>query len=147
MIFFIDSFNILVYYVYRSLIHRGGDVLKFDNSIPIYSQIVDKIKKDIVLGNVKIGDKLPSTRDMAVKYSVNPNTVQRVYKELEAEDICYTKRGLGTYINEDEEMVKGMKNEMADKLIDRFIVGMKQLGFSYDEMVKIIETKKLNGVK
>jgi len=121
--------------------------MKFDNSIPIYSQIVDKIKEDILLGNVNIGDKLPSTRDMAVKYSVNPNTVQRVYKELEAEGICYTKRGLGTYINEDEEMVKVMKNEMAEKLIDSFIVGMKQLGFSYEEMVKIIETKKLNEVK
>ena len=44
-------------------------------------------------------------------------------------------------------MIETMKNEMAEKLIDSFIVGMKQLGFSYEEMTKIIETKKLNGVK
>ncbi|WDV44621.1 GntR family transcriptional regulator [Clostridiaceae bacterium M8S5] len=117
--------------------------MKFDNSKPIYKQIIDDIKKDIVLGKRNVGDKLPSTRELAVLYTVNPNTAQRVYKEIELEGIAFTKRGKGTYINESEDIVNELKNQMANDVIHNFIRGMNELGYSYDEMLKIIKTRKL----
>ncbi|WP_066496751.1 GntR family transcriptional regulator [Abyssisolibacter fermentans] len=117
--------------------------MKFDTNIPIYIQIINEIKKDIVLGKISTGDKLPSTRDLAMMYGVNPNTVQRVYKEMELEGLSYTKRGKGTYINESKEMVQMIKTQMAENVINKFIIGMKELGFSYDEMIKVINNKKI----
>lgn len=117
--------------------------MKFDTNIPIYIQIINEIKKDIVLGKINTGDKLPSTRDLAMMYGVNPNTVQRVYKEMELEGLSYTKRGKGTYINESKEMVQMIKTQMAENVINKFIIGMKELGFSYDEMINVINNKKI----
>ncbi|SKC65484.1 GntR family transcriptional regulator [Maledivibacter halophilus] len=116
--------------------------MDFDNSIPIYLQVIRKIKLDIITGKLNPGDKLPSTRDLAKEINVNPNTASRVYKEMEALGLCFKKRGLGTFITESEDIVKTIKDEMASQIIEDFIEGMKKLGFSYDEMIEIIITKK-----
>lgn len=115
--------------------------MKFDDKLPIYIQIMNYIKKDIVSEKLKPGDKLPSVREMSAKLKVNPNTLQRVYQELEREDITYTQRGTGTFIKEDIGMVKELKTEMAKEIVDNFINGMKNLGFSYEEIIKIIQTE------
>lgn len=117
--------------------------MKFDTNTPIYIQIIDSIKKDIITGKLNIGDKLPSTRELAVQYEVNPNTVHRVYKELEQLGISYTKRGMGTYIKESHEMVELLKKEVAVQVIDSFIHQMKEIGYSYNEMIEIIKSKKI----
>ena len=58
-------------------------MIKFNENTPIYLQIVERLKADIVAGKLKGGDKLPSVREIAESFRVNPNTVQRVYMELE----------------------------------------------------------------
>ena len=78
-------------------------------------------------------------RDLAVAYTINPNTVSRVYKELEMEDVCFTRRGMGTFVTQDPEKVKTMKREMAGTLIYEFLEGMKQLGFTQEEAIKVLE--------
>ncbi len=115
--------------------------MEFDNNIPIYMQVVENIKKEIVKGNIKLGDKLLSTRDMALEYKINPNTASRIYKELEQQKICFTKRGLGTFITEDKEMVKMLRDNMASKLLEVFLQGMEDLGYTKEELINIIETK------
>ena len=57
--------------------------MEYNTSQPIYLQVMDAIKRDIVTGKLQPGDKLPSVRDLAILYTINPNTVSRVYKELE----------------------------------------------------------------
>ncbi|MCG8484080.1 MAG: GntR family transcriptional regulator [Clostridia bacterium] len=116
--------------------------MNFDNSTPIYLQVINKIKTDIITGELNPGDKMPSTRDLAKELGINPNTASRVYKEMELLNLCFTKRGLGTFITESNDVVDTIKNEMANQLIDDFVEGMKKLGMSYDEMVKLILTKK-----
>lgn len=113
--------------------------MKFNNNIPIYIQVVDDIKKDIVNGELKMGEKLPSGRDLALKYKINPNTANRIYKELEAEEICFTKRGLGTYVTEDSDKVKEIREEMAGSLFRSFFEGIRKLGFSREEIHKKID--------
>lgn len=115
--------------------------MEFENNIPIYVQVINDIKKDMVNGVLALGEKLPSGRELALKYKINPNTANRIYKELEAEEICYTKRGLGTYVTEDGEKLMMIREEMAVTLLDTFIEGMKNLGFTKEEVLKILEEK------
>ncbi|WP_184312349.1 GntR family transcriptional regulator [Anaerosolibacter carboniphilus] len=109
--------------------------MDFDTRIPIYLQIIELIKKDIVLGNMKKGDKLPSVRVMANHLKVNVNTVQRVYQELEREGITFTERGKGSFITEDEELINKLKNNMACELLKKFVDGMKELGYSHENIL------------
>jgi len=68
----------------------GGGIMDYKANIPIYLQVIDDIKKRILTGEIKLGDKLPSTRELAVQYTVNPNTAARIYNELEQCGLCYT---------------------------------------------------------
>jgi DNA-binding transcriptional regulator YhcF (GntR family) len=112
--------------------------MEFVNNIPIYLQVINDIKRDIVNGILPKGSKMPSGRDLALKYKVNPNTASRIYREMEATGLCFTKRGLGTFVTEDEQMVERIRAEMAEDFIGNFIRGMKSLGYSKDELSGLI---------
>lgn len=120
--------------------------MQYDNNIPIYIQIINSIKADIINGKLKTGDKLPSIREMAVKFKVNPNTLQRVYQELERANITYTQRGTGSFVREDEEMVKTLKREMATEVVASFIESIKSFGFDNEEIIRIVK-ESLEGRK
>lgn len=113
--------------------------MEFNSSLPIYLQVVTAIKREIVMGKIQLGEKMLSGRDLALLYTINPNTANRVYKELENQGICFTRRGLGTYVSEDPELVKRLKNEMAQELLEQFMEGMKQLGISKEEAIQLIQ--------
>ena len=113
--------------------------MQYDNNIPIYIQIINSIKADIINGKLKTGDKLPSIREMAVKFKVNPNTLQRVYQELERANITYTQRGTGSFVREDENMVKDLKKEMATEVVENFIQSIKSFGFDDDEIIRVVK--------
>ncbi|ROR27175.1 DNA-binding transcriptional regulator YhcF (GntR family) [Mobilisporobacter senegalensis] len=115
--------------------------MDFNNNIPIYIQVIDDIKMNIIKGNLSLGTKLPSGRDLALQYKINPNTASRIYKELEMDEICFTKRGLGTYVTEDKNKLLEMKADMSKQLIEDFIMGMKNLGFIKEEVIGILEKK------
>lgn len=65
---------------------------------PIYLQIMDEIRRGIVLGTLRSEDALPSVRQLAVELRVNPNTVAQAYRELEREGVVYVRRGQGTFV-------------------------------------------------
>ena len=113
--------------------------MEYNNKLPIYMQIKSMIKKDIIKKNIILGEKLPSTREMAQKFQVNPNTITRVYKELEQEKITFTKRGLGTFITEDEKILNKLKDSMGNKIIEDFFNGMYDLGYSKEEILEILK--------
>jgi len=112
--------------------------VEFDDKMPIYLQIMDHIKMDIVTEKLKANDKLPSVREMAMNLKVNPNTLQRAYQELERLGIVYTQRGMGTFVGERANMVDDLKQEMAKEVMDSFILRMKRLGFSEQEIIESI---------
>lgn len=111
----------------------------FNTNIPIYLQIMQFIKQDIVLGKLHPGEKLASVREQSESLTVNPNTVQRAYQELEREGIIETKRGMGSFIIEDNNLLSRLKNNMAEELIANFIEGMTKLGFDPTELCHKIE--------
>ena len=79
---------------------------------PLYIQIMDEVRRGIVLGTIKPDDPLPSVRQLAADLRINPNTVQQAYRELEREGIAYVRRGHGTFIAENS----GGADERADIL-------------------------------
>ena len=118
-------------------------VTEFNDKSPIYLQIMDIIKMDIVTGKLKSNDKLPSVREMATNMNVNPNTLQRSYQELERLGIVYTQRGTGTFVGEEKDMVDDLKREMAKEVIDSFILRMKNLGFDNNEIIKSVSKETM----
>ncbi|MBC7961275.1 MAG: GntR family transcriptional regulator [Vallitaleaceae bacterium] len=115
--------------------------MEFNTSIPIYLQVMDLIKKQLILGILTPGEQLPSTRSLAITYNVNPNTAARIYKELELEGICFTKRGLGTFVTDSTETISKLKGPMAQRVIDHFIAEMTELGYNFEDMLTIIKEK------
>lgn len=113
--------------------------MEFNNNIPIYLQIIDNIKRDIVVGKLKTGQKMPSVRELAGTLKVNPNTIQRVYQELDREKITFTKRGMGTYVTEEEKTISSLMQEISKKIILDFIEGMNNLGFSNKELINTLK--------
>ena len=116
--------------------------MEYNPALPIYLQVANSIKRDIVTGRLELGARLPSVRDLAVEYTINPNTVSRVYKELEMEGVCFTRRGMGTFVTEDPERVQQLKEEMAGTLIREFLEGMEQLGFSRAQAIGLLEKEQ-----
>ncbi len=118
--------------------------MKFDNNRPIYLQIVSEVRKDIASGHLVAGQKLPSVRQLAVDYKVNPNTIQRTFRELEGMGITFTKRGMGTFITEDTEMIEEIKTSVVDSYVNAYIESMKALNLTNEEIVAILK-KRLGG--
>lgn len=113
--------------------------MNFDSSIPIYSQIMDLYKKEILKGELKKGDKILSQREFAKKYKVNPNTVQRAYREMEAMGLVEMVRGQGTFVCIDENMLNMMRLERAERVLEIFIEEMKTLGHDKKEVLGLVE--------
>ena len=111
----------------------------FDNERPIYVQLVEKIRTDIVSGNFKKGQRLPSVRELALIMRVNPNTMQKALVELENEKIIYTKRTNGKYVTEDQKLIEKIKKELAQEKINNYLNSMKDIGISYDLAVKYLQ--------
>jgi len=81
--------------------------LDYRDKRPIYEQVVEKLKKLIVCGALESNSKLPSVRALAIELSVNPNTIQRAYAQLEQDGYLYTVVGRGNYVTGEAEWKKG----------------------------------------
>lgn len=112
---------------------------KLTSDRPVFIQIMEKLKRDIVTRVYMPGDKLPSVRDLAGEAAVNPNTMQRAFSELEREGLVYTKRTNGRFITEDLNLIDQLKEQMALDAITGFLNSMQQLGFSKKETLTLIE--------
>jgi GntR family transcriptional regulator len=108
---------------------------EFNASKPIYLQLADRINRQIVSKELKAGEKLPSVRDMGIKYSVNPNTIQRTYSELEREGILETKRGQGTFVTEQEDRLVQLRENLKHEQILVFVQVMQEMGYSSSEII------------
>ena len=111
---------------------------QYDESLPIYTQLVELLKQAIVSGEYAAGDRLPSVRDLAVEAGVNPNTMQRALQELERSGLIYTQRSSGRFVTEDLPSIDGARNALADKAIAEFLQKMASLGFSREDTIRIL---------
>jgi GntR family transcriptional regulator len=114
---------------------------QYASSTPIYLQLVDQFKHRIISGELTVGSKLESVRDLAMSFEVNPNTMQRALSELERDHLVYTERTAGRFITQDKELIVKMREEVAQEIIETFIQQMKSIGFSNQEAIELMQKK------
>jgi len=110
---------------------------KYDDSLPIYPQLVELLKRGIVSGDLLPGARLLSVREMAMEAKVNPNTMQRALQELERSGLVYSQRNTGRYVTDETRSIDETREQMAQEAVQSFIEKTKQLGFSKDNAIRI----------
>ena len=113
--------------------------LDFGDHRPIYEQIKEKLKFLIIGGALKDGDKIPSVRELAVSMTINPNTVQRAYKELENEGYIYSQQARGYFVSPRSVA----QNQDSSELFEKFTDAAKELfyqGKSREELISVIDS-------
>lgn len=109
--------------------------LNFRDSKPIYEQVEDGIRKLVVNNLIAADEKLPSVRELASKYALNPNTISRAYRELEEQGYIYTLNGKGTFVAANEK-VNDMRKE---ELLQQFDELVKELSFLMVPTEQLVE--------
>lgn len=100
------------------LVQMGGcDLiqLNYRDSKPIYEQIKDGFRKLIISNSLSVNEKLPSVRELASSLAINPNTIQKAYRELESEGYTYTVAGKGTFVAEHREVFDTRQHELLEE--------------------------------
>lgn len=108
---------------------------------PIYEQVKDSLRRAIITGVLQPDDKIPSVRDAAGELAINPNTIQKAYRELENEGYIYSVLGKGSFVAECGKALESLKRDLFGQL-DKTVSELKHLNVSAVEICKHIS---LNG--
>lgn len=111
----------------------------FDNSRPIYLQIVEQLEIYIISGKISPGERLPSVRDLAVIAKVNTNTMQRALAELEDMKLIITERTNGKFVTNNSKLLTKHRDKYAAVTIKKFFENMQSLGFDHEITIKYIK--------
>ena len=120
--------------------------LNYRDSKPIYEQIKDGLRRLVVTGVVKTDEKLPSVRELATSLSINPNTIQKAYRELEQEGYIYTIAGKGSYAAQRADVATG-RNEELMKEFDEIVKELLYLCEDKNILIERIEEIAKGGAK
>ena len=110
----------------------------FDNNKPIYLQIMDKIKLQIVSHKLEPNQQLPTVRELASEAGVNPNTIQRALSDLEREGFVYTKRTAGRCVTEDLDLILQSRKQLSEEQLQQFVTGMVEFGYKKEELPTVL---------
>ncbi len=112
--------------------------LNYRDSKPIYEQIKDGLRRLVVSGVIRKDEKLPSVRELAAQLSINPNTIQKAYRELEEEGYIYTLTGRGSFAAEKTEVSTG-RNEELMKEFEEIVKELLYLSGDKEMLIECIE--------
>ena len=111
---------------------------QFQSTQPIYLQIMERIKKEIVSEVLLPKQQLPTVRDLAIQYQVNPNTVQRALSELERLDLVKSDRTVGRFVSDDLDLIQSLRQQMIMEKVETFVDEIEQLKVSQEESINYI---------
>lgn len=117
---------------------------ELNENMPIYMQIMNKIRAAIVSGELAPGEKIAPVRELAEDFGVNPNTMQRALAELEREGLLISVRTAGRFVTEDEQIIGEIRKEAAEAIVKEFLSKMKALGFSREQIESFFREADLN---
>ena len=103
--------------------------INYRDARPIYEQVKDSLRRSIITGVLATDDKIPSVRELAGQLAINPNTIQKAYRELETEGYIYSVPGKGSFVSECEQARNAHKTELFVKL-DAAVAELTQLDVS-----------------
>ena len=107
--------------------------------VPVYEQIIKQVEEQVLTGILKEGDKLPSVRSLSVKLSINPNTIQKAYTELDRRQLIITVPGKGSFISEKAIEVVGANSREKMTELNKIIRELALAGFTKEEIINNIE--------
>ncbi len=125
----------------------GKIKLDFRSSEPIYLQIARQVEQLVARGELKLGDQLPTVRELATELRINFNTVGRAYRVLDETRLISTQRGRGTYIWEQptEETMKQLKQKSLEELAQTYRNEVAQLGYSLEDAIEQLKRVQPTG--
>ena len=111
-------------------------MLKIDagSAVPVYEQLKRQIKLKVISGKYQPDSKLPSIRQLASELKINPNTIAKVYRQLERENILYSKSGSGFFVKKELDELNKARTKLLNEFTDEFISKVVELGFSPDTL-------------
>ncbi len=113
--------------------------MKFQESQPIFMQIVDYLKEEILQENLKTDEQVPSVRELAVRLGVNPNTAMRAFERLTTAELIYMQRGKGYFVMQGakKKILNERKKKLLNEMLPALISEVKLLGVEKEEILKI----------
>lgn len=116
-------------------------VLDYRDRRPLYEQVTEKLEELMFSGVLPPDSSLPSVRSMATELSINPNTIQRAYAELERQGYIYSIQGKGSFVSDGRHLAEGIRKDW-EKQFDAAIEEGLRIGVSYQDMIKILEERE-----
>lgn len=110
----------------------------FNNQTPIYLQIIEEITRKIIIGDYALGQKIPSVRELASQFEVNPNTIQKALTKLEEDKLIVTESTNGKFVTKDSGAVNSVREKTVKGLIDKFYDSMGAIGIDREKALKIL---------
>ena len=118
--------------------------INFRDSRPIYEQVKDSLRRLIVSGVLSADEKLPSVRELASQLAINPNTIQRAYRELENEGYIYSVPGKGSFACAQTDVNENRRRELLASF-DDIVTELMYLGITAAKLHKLIDGKEVSG--
>jgi GntR family transcriptional regulator len=114
---------------------------------PVYAQLERAIRSAMATGRLKVGDQLPTVRQLAVDLRINANTVAKVYAFLERAGVLETRRGVGTFVaaHTPTPQEEALRLAELSRLVDRFLAELSHHGFHVDDVTAMIEARRSKG--
>jgi GntR family transcriptional regulator len=117
----------------------GNWALEFSSGIPVYRQIINLLTYEIGRGGLREGDRLPTIKELAEQFEINPNTVAKAYRELDLKGVIASRRGDGSFVSAVEPgkpLTQKRRAAKLDELVGRLVAEAKAYGISEGELTK-----------
>jgi len=133
--------NQLVHTLKVGMMNIGGGLMEFivNNREPVYLQVVRHFKQQIAKRLLEAGQEIPSRRELAVQFNINPNTVQKAYKEMEEQGLITTEKNYPSKITTDVEILKGIRNELIMEAVNEFVDSIKVINVPVEELLEMVK--------
>ncbi len=121
--------------------------LKLDSRTPVYIQVIQYFKEQIASGALGLGEEIPSRRELASRLKINPNTVQRAYKEMEEAGLIFTEGNMPSKVTKDETVIRNVRDGLLEEAIQNFITSVHTLNIPLEELIPLIEKNYEKGLQ
>ncbi|MFC5651672.1 GntR family transcriptional regulator [Paenibacillus solisilvae] len=115
--------------------------VSFNNRDPVYLQVVRYFKEELAMGKLEPGQVIPSRREVAGLFKINPNTAQKAYKEMEEQKLIITEGNSPSRITTDGQVLSGIREELIGDAVDAFVASIRKINVPVEELLEIVKNK------
>ena len=124
---------------------EGWTEVAFNNRDPVYLQVVRHFKEQIATGRLAAGQVIPSRRELGALMKINPNTVQKAYKEMEEQQLIITEGNSPSRITNDTKLLNQIRSELLGEAVSAFVASVRKIDVPVDELLQLVRNKYEEG--